>query len=326
MSLRVLAPGLLTTVQDTGRPGCRHLGVGVAGALDPYSHAIANRLVGNPADAATLEITLSGPSLAFDRDAVIAWCGADIDARIGNLRIPAWHRVAVPAGSVLSMGPCRHGARAYLAIAGGLDVPRVLGSASTDLRGGFGGLRGRALARGDVLGHAPWPEPIGRLDVSAWWIDPAPDLQWEVPARVRVLPMPGDAHRALCAGQWRVAAASNRQGLRLDGPPLATGVSGRLSEPVSVGAVQLPPDGQPIVLLADAQTHGGYPVIGHVIRADWPRLAQLRPGESLRLQACTRQEARLAQLDQSRRLARIALAIAGRLAGQASPTALRPLA
>jgi biotin-dependent carboxylase-like uncharacterized protein len=326
VSLRVLVPGLLTTVQDTGRPGCRHLGVGVAGALDPYSHTIANLLVGNTADAATLEITLAGPSLGFDRDALIALCGADIDARVGDLRIPTWHRVTVPAGSVLSMGPCRHGARAYLAIAGGLDVPRVLGSASTDLRGGFGGVHGRALARGDVLGYTPCPAPPGGSGVSTWWIDPAPELQWEVPARVRVLPTPGDANRAVCASHWRVAVASNRQGLRLEGPPLATGTFGRLSEPVSIGAIQLPPDGQPIVLLADAQTHGGYPVIGHVIRADWPRLAQLRPGQPLHLQACTRQEARLAQLDQSQRLARIALAIAGRLAGEAQPAALHPVA
>lgn len=318
MSLRVLSPGLLTTVQDAGRHGSRHLGVGVAGALDPYSHAIANRLVGNMVDAATLEITLAGPTLVFGRDAVVAFCGAGIDAHIDRREIPAWHRLALPAGTTLAMGACRQGARAYLAIAGGFDVPVVLGSASTDLRGGFGGLQGRALVRDDVIGYAPCVERIDALRVSGWWIDPAPDLQWDVPALVRMIPGTDDAAQlALCTGSWRVAGASNRQGLRLEGSAIAVdGPTGQVSEPVCPGAIQLPPDGQPIVLLADAQTHGGYPVIGHVIRADWPRLAQLRPGETLRFRPCVREEARLARLEQAQRLARIEAAIADRNAAQ----------
>jgi antagonist of KipI len=289
----------------------------VAGALDPYSHAIANRLVGNTSDAATLEITLAGPTLAFERDAIVAFCGAGIDARINGRPVPGWHRLALPAGTILTLGACRQGARAYLAIAGGFDVPLVLGSASTDLRGGFGGLRGRALMRDDVIGYAPCAERIDALRVSGWWIDPAPDLQWDVPALARMIPGAGDAHAALCAGSWRVAAASNRQGLRLDGPAIVVDEpSNQVSEPVCPGTIQLPPDGQPIVLLADAQTHGGYPVVGHVIRADWPRLAQLRPGETLRFRPCTREDAGLARLEQVHRLARIEAAIADRNAAQ----------
>lgn len=312
MTLRVLSPGLLTTVQDTGRPGSRHLGVGLAGALDPYSHAIANRLVGNSPDSATLEITLAGPTLAFDRDAVVAFCGADIDVHVDGRPVPGWHRLSIPAGTVLTMGACRRGARAYLAVAGGLDVPRVLGSASTDLRGGFGGLQGRALARGDAIGTASRSRGIRAVAVSTWWIDPAPELQWDVPALARFIPTDPAAQQALCARAWRVAAASDRQGLRLEGTAIGTGAIMPVSEPVSPGAIQLPPDGRPIVLLADAQTHGGYPVIGHVIHADWPRLAQLRPGESLRFTPSTREDARAARMEQAQRLARIALAIADR--------------
>lgn len=316
MGIRVLAPGAMTTVQDHGRTGCRHLGVGQAGALDAYSHAIANLLVGNAADAATLEITLTGPTLAFAKDAVVAVCGADVDMRVDGIELPGWRPIRLPGGATVSIGACRKGARAYLAVAGGIRVAPVLGSASTDLRGGFGGVHGRALMRGDVLdtatgGRIADPE----LVVPTWWIDPSPDLQWDEPAIARVLPpdRPGGSPQGLFASSWRVAAASNRQGLRLEGSAIThPGASAPISEPVLPGTVQLPPDGRPIVLLADAQTHGGYPRIGHVIRADWPRLAQLRPGETIRFVPCTVGEARQAWLDQTHRQARIALAIAGR--------------
>lgn len=331
MSVQVLTPGLLTTVQDAGRHGSRHLGVGAAGALDAYSFAIANRLVGNPVDAPVLEITLTGPRLRFDRAARIALCGARIDARIGQLAIPGWRPADLPAGCELTIGPCRQGARAYLAVAGGFAVPCLLGSASTDLRGGFGGVRGRMLLAGDIL-------PVARNDnlqvdnirIAPWWIDPAPDIDFDAPALIRVLPgqdatAPEDA---LFARRWRVAAASNRQGLRLEGEALSldnashnndieqdrqANAGQRISEPVAPGTIQLPPDGQPIVLLADAQTHGGYPRLGHVIACDRPRLAQLRPGDSLRFAPCTREQARRLRCEQTQRLARITMAIDARL-------------
>ncbi len=315
MGVRVLSPGALTTVQDLGRTGWRHLGVGLSGALDPYSHTIANLLVGNPADAATLEITLTGPTLAFTTGAIVAICGADVDVRADGTEIPGWRPVLLPAGTNLSIGACRKGARAYLAMAGGVRVATVLGSASTDLRGAFGGMQGRALVRGDVLDCAKAGTPIPELGIPAWWIDPSPELQWDVPAFARVLP--ADRSRATTTGlftsSWRVSTASNRQGLRLEGTSIPReDAPTPISEPVLPGTVQLPPDGQPIVLMADAQTHGGYPRIGHVIRADWPRLAQLRPGERVRFRPCSPEEASQARLDQSHRLARIALAIAGR--------------
>jgi biotin-dependent carboxylase-like uncharacterized protein len=316
MNVRVLAPGLLTTIQDLGRHGNRHLGVGDAGALDAYSHSLANLLVGNAVDAPTLEITLVGPRLAFDQDTVIALCGAQFDASIEGIPVPGWRRVLVPAGAMLEFGPCRRGARAYLAVSGGFVVDTVLRSASTDLRGGFGGLDGRALIAGDTLAmRRVAMSNVAAIGIAPWWIDPSPDLEFASPAYVRVLPgsdatSPVDA---LFTRHWRVSSASNRQGLRLEGDALEIDdTRERISEPVAPGTLQLPSDGQPIVLLADAQTHGGYSRIGHAIRADWPRLAQLRPGDDVQFVPCTPAAARAAHRAQAQRLARIALAIATR--------------
>lgn len=325
MSVHVLAPGLATTLQDSGRHGLRHLGVGTAGALDPWAHALANRLVGNADEAATLEIALSGPRLRFDPAVRIALCGARIDAQVGDMALPCDRPIDLSPGCELRLGACRSGARAYLAVAGGFALPMVLGSASTDLRGGFGGMRGRALASGDVLplargaDRANAPPAHDAPAIAPWWIDAAHDPDAPPgPPRVRLLP--GDAgtapHGALFARTWRVSASSDRQGLRLQCDEAdalrSEDATERISEPVFPGAVQLPPDGNPIVLLADAQTHGGYPRIGHAIRADASTLAQLRPGDALRLEPCTPEQARAALQRQQQRFARIAMAIAAR--------------
>ena len=317
MSLRVLAPGLLTTVQDAGRVGWRRFGVGQAGALDPYSYRVANRLVGNDATAAALEITVNGPGLRFEQAARIAVTGADIDAEAAGEVLPGWRPIDLPAGTELKFGACRRGVRAYLAVAGGLAVPAVLGSASTDLRGGFGGMRGRMLAAGDLipLPRHPAPEPR-QIEIAGWWIDPSPDIDFHRSSVVKVLPGTDRCRpdAALFETGWRVSSASNRQALRLEGEALAVAEPGeRISEPVLPGTIQLPPDGQPIVLLGDAQTVGGYPRIGHVIGADLPRLAQLRPGEMLHFLACDPAEAVRQQRAQRARLARIGYAIAGRM-------------
>lgn len=327
MSVHVLSPGLLSTLQDNGRYGWRHLGVGSAGALDAFSHAVANRLVGNTDDAVAIEVSLQGPRLRFEHATRIALCGADIEAHVDGMSLPGWRPVVLPAGSTLVLGACRRGARASLAVAGGFVVPRVLGSGSTDLRGGFGGMRGRTLAAGDVLPiatrHAhgsdnekPGGECIEKVAITPWWIDPTPDLDYDRPAIIHVLAgrdalMPDDA---LYSQPWRVAPASNRQGLRLEGTALTLEKSHEtISEPVAPGTLQLPPDGNPIVLMADAQTHGGYPRIGHAIQADRPRLAQLRPGDVVRFQPCTPAQARRLYCEQRQRLARIALAITARM-------------
>jgi len=312
MSVQVLAPGLSSTLQDGGRFGLRHLGIGSAGTLDPHAQAIANRLAGNPDDTAVLEITLSGPKLRFDTAARVAWYGARIDADCNGQPLPGGRPVDLPAGSVLRLGACRDGARTWLAVAGGFAVAPVLGSASTDLRGGFGGFEGRALRAGDVLALRQPHTPCDALHVAPWWID---DRHATASTPLRILAgqdalVPADA---LFEGRWQVGNDSNRQGLRLHGDALEPGdPRQRMSEPVAPGTVQLPPDGQPIVLLADAQTHGGYPRIGHVIRADWPRLAQLRAGDAVRFASCTRVQARMLADAQRRQLARIALAIESR--------------
>jgi antagonist of KipI len=311
MTLHVLSPGMLTTVQDRGRMGWRHLGVGCAGALDGDAHALANLLVGNPPHAATLEITLAGPRLRFDAAACIAVCGAAIDMHCDGAPLSTARPVLLPAGATLALGGCRRGARAYLAVAGGLDVPEVLGSRSTDLRGGFGGVDGRAVQMGDVLplGIASIPS-VEIPRIASWWIDDTHDTSDD--GAIRVLPgadpiAPGNA---LFDVAWNVTATSDRQGLRLQGPTLHAMDEGeRISAPVTPGTVQLPPDGQPIVLLADAQTHGGYPRIGHVILADLPRLAQLRPGDALRFVPCTSAQAHDAWRRKRHLLARLAIAI-----------------
>jgi antagonist of KipI len=312
MSVQVLAPGMLSSLQAGARSGYRHLGVGGAGALDAYSLAVANLLVGNPRAATALEITLAGPTLLFEKAVRIAICGASIETTIEGQSLPGWRRIDLPAGSQLKFGTCRKGARAYLAVAGGFAAEPVLGSASTDLRGGFGGLHGRALKAGDRLRIDGDRTPGGELSIDSRWIDPGVDLDLEQPCTIRVLP--GSA--ALCepdaldAKPWRIDPASNRQGLRLRGNALqAVDTRERISEPVLPGTLQLPADGQPILLLADAQTHGGYPRIAHAIRADLPRLAQLRPGDSLRLSPCTPQTARRLYLEQQQRLARMQIAL-----------------
>ncbi|HTA65263.1 MAG TPA: biotin-dependent carboxyltransferase family protein [Xanthomonadaceae bacterium] len=318
MSLEVLAPGLLTSVQDMGRHAARAFGVGVGGAADGFSCRVANLLVGNPADSAALEITLHGPTLRLHRAATIALCGAMIDAQADGLALPGWRPVALPAGCTLTLGACSRGARAYLAIDGGIDVPAILGSLGTDLRSGFGGFAGRALRTGDRLGLGSPLAAIVATDaprIVPWWIDAEPDLDLADSIVVRVLPgsdatMPADA---LHAQEFVVASASNRQGLRLHGAALRLAdARERVSEPVVPGTVQLPQDGAPIVLLADAQTIGGYPRIGHVIAADLPRLAQRRASQRLRFVPIDRKRAERANVEQRARLARIALAIAGR--------------
>lgn len=317
---RVLAPGALTTVQDQGREGWRHLGVARAGALDPATAALANRLVGNPAGAAVLELTLSGPTLALPQPSRIALCGATVEARFapgasgdafGDTRdpgfaVPSARPVDLPAGT-LRLGALRGSLRAWLAVAGGFDLPPVLGSRSTDLRGGFGGLEGRALRSGDLLplGDAP------AIDVDAprapgWWLAPEADLAADAPIRY----VPAE-HTGIALAQrdWRIDPRSDRQGLRLDGTPLAVDGAERISAPVAPGTIQLPPDGRPIVLLADAQTVGGYPRLGHVIAADLPRLAQRRAGDVLRFAAVDAAAAEALRRARRDAFARAALAL-----------------
>jgi antagonist of KipI len=315
MRLQVLQPGLLTTVQDAGRDGWRHLGVARAGALDPGAAEIANRLVGNEPGAAVLEITLQGPTLQLHVPLRIALCGAALPmlhepVQGDAFQVPGGRPVELPPG-VLKIGSARDGARAWLAIAGGIDVPRVMGSRSTDLRGGFGGLGGNALRAGDslpVLLSAHMGDEFPRF--PRWWVDTARD---DRDAPIRFVPSGLPGAKALARSRWRASPRSDRQGLRLDGAALSTDAPEQLSAPVAPGTVQLPPDGLPIVLLADAQTVGGYPRLGHVIAADLPRLAQLRPGDEVAFVACDARTATQLACATRARLARIAVMIESNL-------------
>lgn len=328
--IEILSPGLLSTVQDLGRTGLRHLGVGTAGAGDRDALRIANRLIGNAEGAAAIEVTLTGPTLRFRHEHVVAVCGAEFDIDCGGERIPAWRPVRMRPGAVLRIGRTRRGARACIAVAGGIDVPVVLGSRSTDLRGGFGGFEGRALAAGDRL-RVGTPAPVAQrllatrhpereCAVANWWVEPTDDLRGELAllhvldgAHARGL----DRHsiRAAWENEWTVGPSSDRMGVRFEGPPLHFDSPLELvSEAIVPGTVQLPPDGRPIVLGVDAQTTGGYPRIAHVIASDLCRLMQLRPGERVRSVRVTREAADAARATRRLSLARLGEAIAMRLA------------
>ena len=304
--VEVLEPGLLTTVQDGGRRESTHLGVPIGGACDRWSLAVANVLVGNAADAAGLEMTLVGPTLRLAQTTVVGLAGADLGGIVrgtGRRLEPGRAHVVETRTTIAFPGTERGGARGYLAIHGGFDVPAVLGSASTLVSAGLGGIDGRALAVGDVLrAPATSATPVADLDGRVWPIlpgDPFEPAASSGVAEIRVLPGKTAGVARLVAPSWRVAAGSDRVGLRLEGPSIAGSDHGELvSHGVVDGTVQLPPDGRPVVLLADHQTTGGYPVIAVAISADLPLLGQLRPGATVRFRAVDLAEARAALLRQ----------------------------
>jgi len=283
--LRVISAGALCTIQDLGRTGYQRFGVPLGGAMDRAACVIANRLVGNPPDAACLEIT--GPGAVFEvlAPCVIALAGADLGATFRGRALPPWMAHYLAGRGELAFEGRRWGARAYLALAGGIDVPPVLGARSTYLPGEFGGLAGRALRSGDVI----TAQPAGDLARRVGRIWPTPP---DYSPQVRLLPFDGPVPNVLIAHAWRVGTQSNRIGLRLSGPQIEIDQPrARDSFGVFPGVIQLPPDGQPILLTADAQPTGGYPVIAIAIQADLHRVAQVLPGDALRFVPTTFEEA-----------------------------------
>ncbi len=305
--LRVETPGLLTTVQDLGRWGYQQEGMTPAGAMDPFALQVANLLVSNERSAAALEITMLGPALTFLSDTVVALCGADLSAQLDDMPVPLWKSYTVAAGQTLRFGKRRGGARVYLALAGGLDVPPVLGSRATFLRGKMGGLAGRALQAGDTLNTCGRPE-AGHAGQA---LRPTDIPIYQSAATVRIVLGPQDdafseqeCMRFLTMS-YTVTPQSDRMGYRLAGSPLRYRESYNgdlLSEAVPLGAIQVPPDGQPIILMADRQTTGGYPKIAAVISADFSRVAQLGPGDRISFQAVTLEEAQDLCIAQERQL------------------------
>lgn len=311
-ALDVLRPGLLTTVQDGGRWGQQALGVPVAGAMDTASLRHANLLVGNPAGAAGLEVTLLGPRLRAEAPLLVAVAGApfelDVDGRPQAMDTP----FVLGAGTVLTFGRREIGARAYLAVAGGIDVPLVLGSRATHLVSRMGGLEGRALKAGDRLPLGPAPgiqSHRAAAGPAAHWLGPGPH-------GLRVLPGPQDdwftdaSRHAFFTTPFTVSPRSDRMGFRLDGPAIVRAHADELlSEPVPFGAVQVPAGGAPILLMADRQTAGGYPKIATVIAADLPVAGQLGPGDQIRFIPCTRADAVAALIARERVQLRTAAAL-----------------
>ncbi|MDJ0365457.1 biotin-dependent carboxyltransferase family protein [Hymenobacter sp. H14-R3] len=328
MSISVLKPGLLTTVQDLGRPGYQKTGLVVSGALDATALRTANLLVGNPETAAGLECTLRGPTLRFETDALLALTGADLAATIGGEPVPLGRPVAVRAGAVLAFGASKTSGRAWLAVAGGVAVPLVLGSRATYLRAALGWLAGRALQAGDVLPVGEWPVAARRLfdaiklnesedwAAAKWYVAAIGTACPGKPLVARALPGPEyeqfapASQRAFWTENFTVTTEVDRMGCRLSGPLLArTTATELLSSAVTFGTVQVPAGGQPIVLLADRQTTGGYPRLAQVITADLGRLAQALPGTLLRFQPVALAEAQALYLAQEQRLRALARAV-----------------
>lgn len=300
--LEIVEAGLLTTVQDGGRPAAVGLGVPAGGACDRWSLAVANALLGNEPDAAALEMTLAGATLRARADCVVAIAGAEMTGRLvdAGLPAPAGAAVVLRDGETLAFGVCREasGVRTYLAVGGGVDVPPVLGSRSTCLVGGFGGLDGRPLRAGDVIrpagaaaATAATAATAAMAAIAAEWPGPASPRRGGGVQELRVVAgphldrLPEEALARLLETRWTVSGRGDRQAIRLGGAPLPTGGASLLSAGVVWGAVQLPPDGIPLVLLADHQTVGGYPVAAVVIRADLPLLGQLAAGDEVRFAA-----------------------------------------
>lgn len=273
-AIHVLSPGFLTTVQDLGRPGYAHQGVSASGAADSLSFRIGNLLAGNPENAPALEMTLVGGAFEFDTDTTVVLAGSDFGP-------PLWTPFEVPAGETLRCGATRSGARCYLCVRGGIDVPLVLRSASTHLMTGLGGYQGRALRNSDILPLGEWSDHAARP------LRNPPVLRRDV---LRVTPGP---QRDWFSGElavYEVAEESNRMGLRLRGPKLEPAAE-MLTEGVSLGAIQVPPEGLPIILFVEHQTTGGYPKIANVISADLPLVGQLRPRDQVRFESATLEQA-----------------------------------
>ena len=289
--MEVLRAGLCDLVMDQGRPGRGALGVPAGGAADPAALAAANRLVGNDEAAAGLEITLLGPTLLFPHGGVVALTGAHFEVARSSGAAAGWDETLVLApGETLALRRVREGCRCWLALQGGLQVAPVMGSRSTFLPAGFGGHHGRPLQAGDILESGAQGE-VHLLRAQFPYCG-----ERDAPLRVVAGPQANqfdDAGlAAFFAGLYRVVAASDRRGLRLTGPPVTHRQAELPSQGVMVGAIQVPPDGQPIILGWDGPVTGGYPVIAGVIAADWPRLAQLQPGDTVRFETIEAEAAR----------------------------------
>jgi antagonist of KipI len=310
--------GFLTSVQDLGRTGFRQFGVSTSGALDSFALRVANLLVGNDESAAGLEITLGGLHLRFGDERIVAWCGGEFDVQIGSRTLPAGHMARLQAGDELKFGRAEIGCRCWLAISGGIDVPVVLGSRSTDLRANFGGLEGRTLRDDDVLslGEFRRSQTAATGAISPWtaphdWASPArrePILRFVRGADWDRFNAP--TLQRLTSEAFSVSPDSDRMGVRFDRPELKREDKiDLISEAVAPGTIQVPPNGKPILLLGDCQTIGGYPKIAHVITVDLAIAAQLRAGDQVRFSEVSLADAHRLFLEFQRELERFRIGL-----------------
>jgi len=321
MSLAVLKPGVLTTIQDLGRPGWQRYGIPIGGAVDAFAARVANALVGNDDGAAMLEMALVGPELRCEDGALVALCGAGFDLTVAGQPVPSDRPVAVAPGEVLAFLPRRAGARAWLAVAGGLDVPVVLGSRSTYVRGRLGGFEGRPLIAGDRLktgAPSEWAAQLaarlraeGRRHV-AWSVRPETLGRKARDDSIRVVRAPewdrftAESQRTLCSTPYVVTRDADRIGLRLEGAGLSLRQPREeISSGMTVGIVQVPPSGQPIILLVGRQSVGGYPRIAAVASVEFGRLAQFKPGDRMTFREISVREAHELLLERERDFVRV---------------------
>lgn len=320
--------GLLTSIQDLGRRGFQKYGVIVSGAMDRLAHRVANLLVGNEEDLPTIEITLLGPTIEFQQDCLIAICGGDLSATINGKPIGLWRPILVKANSELKFGACKTGCRVYLAVAGGFTVPTVMNSKSTYLRAGIGGYEGRPLQTGDQLSVGKTGELSNRImnQLSQFFTEDIVEEKWQVkPMRffemkrgqvVRVIKgrhfhlFSKESQHTFFQNDYTISNQSDRMGYRLKGKELILSEKEEMiSEAVNFGTIQVPADGNPIILLADRQTTGGYPKIGQVASVDLGILAQAKPGDRIRFTEISFEKAQFLYLKRERKIHELKLGI-----------------
>lgn len=315
-------PGLLTSVQDLGRYGYQKYGVIASGVMDPFAHRIANLLVGNAENLPTLEITLQGPIIEFQKDTLISICGGELSPSINGHPVRTWRPIYVKKNSVLQFKLPKSGCRSYLAVSGGFSVSRVMGSHSTYLRAKIGGFHGRALKTNDQLLFGSYSQLSSRMIQQIndslsnmpfieinWSVSPDLTTLFSTNTPIRVIKgrqyhlFTDDSQKQLWSHSFTILNQSDRMGYRLQGPTLELKNSEEmLSEAVSFGTIQVPPDGNPIILLADRQTTGGYPKIGQIASVDLSLIAQAKPGDKLQFTEVSHEEAQLLLLEKERKI------------------------
>jgi len=331
--IKIIEPGLLSTIQDEGRHGYQQVGIIASGVMDPFALRIANLLVGNEENEAAIEVTLTGPTVEFEADGLIAVCGADFSAQVDGVDLPLWRPVLIKKGSTLHMKFSKKGCRAIIAVGGGVDVPFLMNSKSTYLRAELGGYEGRALDKGDVLQVNKLSQKsltiskllhkkVGKMLTSNWSISYSYLISVYRKKEIRVIKGQQYDHFLHQSQQdfwhkaFKLSPQSDRMGFRLSGEPLKRIMQNDLlSEAVSFGTIQVPTDGQPIILLADRQTIGGYPKIGQVATVDLPSLVQKKPGETIRFKEILHEEAQAELIKREQIIREIKLMIEQKMVG-----------